>query len=145
METKFWSEGGLRGSVAPLEIDGGFLFKIEGQSVVALKLPSNVSRQLSGQDMKAEGIMSHLRARLKRSSEADRWITLTIVDNPLLEQLGRFRGLVAEGLSNAIGITIDKHDLAIAATVPVNGIDEQTDQTVRPGDEDRSEQQFVDL
>ena len=95
--------------------------------------------------MKTEGVKSHLRAKLRRSSEADRWLTLTIVDNPLLEQLDRFRGLVAEGLSNAIGMIIDKRDLVIATTVPVSGIDEQSDQTVRPGDEDRSDQQFVDL
>jgi hypothetical protein len=144
METKFWSEG-LKRSVTPLRVDGGFLFKFDGHSVVALRLSSNVSSQLSGQGMKTEGIKSHLRAKLRRSSEADRWLTLTIVDNPLLEQLGRFRGLVAEGLSNAVGMTIDKRDLVIAATVPVNGVDEQTDQTVRPGDEERSEQQFVDL
>jgi hypothetical protein len=46
METTFWSEG-LKGSVTPLQIDGDFLFKFEGHSVVALKLPINVSSQLA--------------------------------------------------------------------------------------------------
>ena len=113
----------MRGSVTPLEIDEGFLFKLEGHSVVSLKLPGKIAKQLSGQDLKAQGIISQLKAKLSRNSEADQWLTLTIVDNPLLEELDRFRSVVAEGLRNAIGTTIDKRDLTIAATVPVNGVE----------------------
>ncbi len=133
----------LSGCVTPIQVDAGFLLKLEGQSVVSLKLPSKVAKQLSGEEMKSQGIISRLKARLKRSSEADRWLTLTVVDNPLLEHLDTFRALVAEGLTSA-GVRIEKHDLTIAATVPVSGVEEQFDQTVLQEDQDVLEKQFVD-
>lgn len=109
-------------SLKPLETNPGFLLDLEGHKVVALRLPSRVVKKISGQEMETSGgILSKLKAKLRHAPETELWWTVTNVDNPLLEKSDRFKALVAHWLTTATGSTVNKADLAISASVPING------------------------
>ena len=110
-------------SVKSLEGASTYLMELEGHNILALRLPGKVAKEISSQDLATSGILSKFKARLGLGAvDQWRWFTVTSVDNPLLERTDRFAALVTGELTKATGITITKSDLAIAATVPINGI-----------------------
>lgn len=116
-----WSSKGIEASFSPLESNGGFLLDLEGHKVVALRLPSKVAKEISGQEMETSGgILSKLKAKLGLTPETGRWLTVTSVYNPMLEEPDRFEALVAQGLTNATGAIVTKSNVAISASVPIN-------------------------
>jgi len=107
-----------------------FLFDIEGHSVVAVKVASRIAKQISGQNMKSSrGIISKLKAKLGLTEETERWLVVTSVDNPLIEEIPKFVPLVAATLTKATDTAVTESDLAISASVPVPGIRDKDDQS----------------
>jgi len=98
-----------------------FLLDFEGRKTVAVKLPANVTSEISGQALLiSEGLFAKLKSKLGLTSEAESWLAVTSVDNPLLEQLDRFKSLLVEQLADATGKPVTKTDVAVSAGVPVN-------------------------
>ena len=78
-------------------------------------------REISGQDLLAVGgVLSRLRAKLKFTPEAERWLAVTSVDNPMLEQLDDFQASVARELGSATGGVVIGSSVEVCATVPLN-------------------------
>ena len=111
----------LYASAKQLGSDSSFLLKLRGYNVLVLRLPAEVVREISGQDLVAMGsVLSRLKARLKFSAEADRWLAITSVDNPLLQELDTLQASVAQELSYTIGTSILESNVEVCATVPLN-------------------------
>jgi len=128
MEREFQSKG--EASVKSLEGTSTYLMELEGHNILALRLPGKVAKEISSQELATSGVLSKFKAilRLGRSDEW-RWFTVTSVDNPLLEQMDRFVALVTQELTKATGITVTKSDLAISASVPIDGSTEKDERT----------------
>jgi hypothetical protein len=110
-------------SVKSLEGTSTFLLKLQGHNILALRLPGEVAKEISSQDLPTSGILSRFKAKLGLGGvDQWRWFTVTSVDNPLLEQTDKFAALVTNELTKATGITITKSDLAISATVPISAV-----------------------
>ena len=109
-------------SLKALENGDCFLLDLEGHKTVALRLPVNVATEISGQDLLASGgLFAKLKAKFGLIPEAESWLAVTSVDNPLLERLDRFKALLVEQLADATGRPVTKASLAVSASVPVNG------------------------
>ena len=108
-------------AIKSLEGNSTYLLAMSGHSVLALRLPGKTTREISGQELAAQGFVSRLKAKLGLINDEWRWLTVTSVDNPLLEDTNRFAELIADELTKATGITITKSDLALSASVPING------------------------
>jgi hypothetical protein len=79
-----------------------------------------VAKEIAGRDSTiSQGILSKLKAKFAHNDETEQWLTVTNIDNPLLEEYDRFRALVVQGLSTATGITVPMSNLAISASVPI--------------------------
>jgi len=78
-------------------------------------------REVSGQDLVAVGsVLSRLKVKLRFTPEAERWLAITSVDNPMLEQLNTFQASVAEGLGYATGGMVIDSSVDVCATVSLN-------------------------
>lgn len=105
-----------------LEDASCFLLDLQGRKVVTLRLPRNVARELSGQDLiPASGVLSKLKAMLRPDPETRRWLVVTSVDNPLLERLDDFKSLIAGNLSDESDTSVSPSSLSVCACVPING------------------------
>jgi hypothetical protein len=108
-------------SLKHLGNDSSFLFKLHGYNVLALKLSADVVKEISGQDLVSVGsVFSRLKAKLRSTPEAQRWLAITSVDNPMLEQLDAFQAYVAEELGYATGELVIDSSVDVCATVPLN-------------------------
>ncbi len=119
-----WPSKAEEASFKPLESNASFLLNLEGHKVVALRLPSKVAMELSGQELlEPASMLSKLKARLGLGSvaETEHWLTVTNVDNPLLDEHTKFEALVAQELTTASGTAVNKSDLVISASVPIDG------------------------
>lgn len=128
-----WSSGVEETSFKPLDGNASFLLNLEGRKVVALRLPSRVAMELSGQELLGSvGVLSKLKAKLRLDSvaETEHWLTVTNVDDPLLDERDKLEALVAQELTTASGTAVNKSDLVISAIVPING-DEQPPEVMR--------------
>lgn len=128
-----WSSKAEEPSFRPLDGNTSFLLNLDGHRVVALRLPTKVAMELSGQELLASvGFLSKLKAKLGLGSvaETEHWWTVTNVNNPLLDEHDKLKALVAQELANATGTAINKSDLAISASIPIDG-DEQSPEVVR--------------
>jgi len=128
-----WSSKAEEATFKPLNDNASFLLNLEGHRVVALRLPTKVAMELSGQELlESVGILSKLKAKLGLGSVAEtvHWWTVTNVDNPLLDEHDKFEALVAQELTNATGTAVNKSDLAISASVPTD-LNHQPPQVVR--------------
>jgi hypothetical protein len=103
----------------PIESNAGFLLDLEGRKVITLRVPSKVAEEFSGQKRQKSGILARLKAKLGFGRETEHWLTITSVDNPLLEEYDKFGAMVAQELTTATGTTITKSNLAISASVPI--------------------------
>jgi len=104
----------------PLDNGTAFVLNVEGHKVIAAKVSSKIAKEIAGQTsvVASEGILSKLKAKLSHTLEIEQWLTVTNIENPLLQDYDRFGTLVAEQLATASGATITKSNLAISATVP---------------------------
>lgn len=129
-------------SVKPLR--NTFLFDLEGNFVVAIKLSSKIAKQISGQDMESSGdIISKLKVKLGFAAGVERWFIVTSVDNPLLEEIAKFRSLVADELAKATGTAITESELAISASIPITGLRDESFNSVREDQEQSAGQPFT--
>jgi hypothetical protein len=96
--------------------DAGFILDVEGNRVIALKLPSKTVKELAGQPG-SEDILTRLLAKLSRQSDeaGHQWLIVTSAQNPQLEDHDRFAGLVAQELTRASGTMIPLSTLTISA------------------------------
>jgi hypothetical protein len=107
-------------SFKPIESNAGFLLDLEGRKVITLRVPSKVAEEISGEEPQTSGgILSRLKAKLGFGRETEHWLTITSVDNPLLEDNDKFGAVVAQELTTATGTTITKSNLAISVSVPI--------------------------
>lgn len=119
-----WSSKAEETSFKPLDSNESFLLNLEGHKVVALRLPSKVAMELSGQELMDSGSMlSKLKDKLGIGSvaETEHWLMVTNVDNPLLDEHDKFEALAAQELTTASGTAVNKSDIVISASVPING------------------------
>ncbi len=119
-----WSSKAEETSFKPLESNASFMLNLDGHKVVALRLPSKVAMELSGQELlEPAGMLSKLKAKLglRTAAETEHWLTVTNVDNPLLDEHHKFEALVAQQLTTATGTPVNKSDLVISASVPIDG------------------------
>jgi len=107
-----------------------FLLDLEGHKTVTVKLPVDVTTEISGQDLlTSEGPFAKLKSKLGLTPKAESWLVVTSVDNPLLEQLDKFKALVVEQLVGATARPVTKSNLMVSASVPVNGKGQLDDAT----------------
>jgi len=94
--------------------------KLHGYNVLVLKLPAQAVREISGQDLVAVGgTLASFKAKLKFTPQAERWLAVTSVDNPMLEQLDDFQASVAQELGHVTGEIIVNSSVEVCATVPL--------------------------
>ena len=86
-----------------------------------MRLPANVTSEISGETLVSGGFFTKLKSRLGFTPTEESWLAVTSVDNPMLEQLDRFKALLVENLTNATGRAVTKSNLAVSASVPVDG------------------------
>ena len=97
-------------------------FNLEGHKTVAVRLPANVASEISGQDLLTSlGFFAKMKTKLRFTPEPESWLAVTSVDNPLLEQLDRFKALLVQHIAEATGKPVTKSNLAVSASIPVNG------------------------
>jgi len=109
-------------SPKPIESSGCFLLDLEGHKTVAVRLPANVTSEISGQDLLTSlGFFAKVKVKLRFTPEPESWLAVTSVDNPLLEQLDRFKALLVQHIAEATGKPVTKSNLAVSASIPVNG------------------------
>jgi len=123
-----WGEGKdeQRPIFKSLGNDSGFLLDIEGRKVVALKLPGNVAKEVAGQKPMAGGVFEEL-AKLWRRVEPEHWLIVASMQNGVMIDSERFAALVAEGLTQASGVTVPASDLIIAGGNKVAKTEEQAE------------------
>lgn len=123
-----WGEDGdeYKPTIKSLDNDAGFLLGIEGRKVVALKLPGNVAEEVAGQKSRTGGVFAKL-AKLWRSVEPEHWLIVANMQDGFLNDPGRFAALVAESLSEAIGVTVPVSDLVIAGGNKVTETEKQAE------------------
>lgn len=115
-----WVSKGEETSFKALDSNAAFVLDIEGHKVIALKLPGKVAKEIASQGSTASsGIRSKLKAKFAHSDETVQWLTVTNIDNPLLNDYARLGALVVQGLSNATGIRVPMSDLAISVSMPI--------------------------
>jgi hypothetical protein len=116
---------GIEASFKPIDTGAGFLLDLQGHKVVSLRLPGKVAKEISSEDVvESGGIFMRLKAKLGLIPETEQWLTVTSVDNPLLPQLDNFKALVAQQLTTATGTPITHSNLAVCASIPLNGTDQ---------------------
>ncbi len=113
----------MEATFKPLGSNSVFLLDLDGHKVIALKLPSKVANEVSGQKRHTSGILGRLKAKLGLTPESEQWLTVTSVDNPLLQEYDKFGALVAQELTTATGTTITETDLAISASIPIEDLE----------------------
>jgi hypothetical protein len=116
------SSPSIEATSIPLSSNSVFLLDFDGHKVVALKLSSKVANEISGQKRQS-GLVARLKEKLGLVAETERWLTVTNVDNPLLEQYEKFGALVSQQLAAVTGTAVSSTDLAISASVPVDGVE----------------------
>lgn len=106
-------------SVHPLD-NSGYLLDVNGHKVLALRLSGKVAMEIAGDSSIAqEGLLSKLKGKISQASESEQWLAVTSIENPLLEDYNNFGALIAQGLTEASGITVGKSDLAIAGSIRI--------------------------
>ena len=109
-------------SLKPLGSGECFLLDVEGYSTVAVRLPAEIASEISGETfLISRGFLAKVKSKLGLMPQVESWLAVTSVDNPSLEQLDRFKGLLVECLAGATGRPITRSSLAVSASVPVNG------------------------
>ena len=109
-------------SLKPLGSGECFLVSLDGHKTIAVRLPADVTSEISGESLLiVQGFFAKMKSRLGLVPEPESWLAVTSVDNPLLEELDKFKSLLAARLTDATGIAVTKSSLAISASVPVNG------------------------
>jgi len=112
-------------SLKPLGNGECFLVDLDGHRTIAVRLPTDVASEISGESLLiSQGIFTKVKVRLGLASEPESWLAVTSVDNPLLEELDRFKALLVARLTDATGVAVTKSSLSISASVPVNGKDQ---------------------
>jgi hypothetical protein len=120
----------LDGTFQRLNVDAGFVMNLDGYNVVALRVPTDVAKNLAGQPTRM-GILMRLKSMIMRSKETKpEWLIMTHIQNPVLKDYNLFGGLVAERLTDASGTNVTAADLAISCSTPVTAIEPQTIPTV---------------
>jgi hypothetical protein len=92
-----------------LEGKAGFVLDIQGQKVVAMKLPATVAKEVAGQ-----GAITPVgpAAGVRYESQTDqKWLIVTNMQNPLLQDYDSFVLLTAKGLANASGSSVEATSL----------------------------------
>ena len=118
MITLPWSKT-AKPSVRPLDYVC-FVLDVMGHKVVAVKLSSKVATEIAGDaSVISEGLRSKLKAKISRGSETEQWLAVTSIENPLLEDYDKFGALVAQVLTTASGIPVEKADLAVAGSIRI--------------------------
>lgn len=118
MVTLPWSMKAGKALVHPLD-NAAFLLDVKGHKVIALRLSSKVATEIAGGvSIASEGIISKLKAKTNHA-ENKQWLAVTSIENPLLEDYTSFGALIAQGLTEASGITVGKSDLAIAGSIRI--------------------------
>jgi hypothetical protein len=106
-------------SVKPLDY-AGFVLDVKGHKVVALKLSSKVATEIAGDvSVLSESLLSKLKGKISGDSGTERWLAVTSIANPMLEDYETFGSLIAQGLTTAIGIPVGKTDLAIVGSIRI--------------------------
>jgi hypothetical protein len=119
-----WSSKDEEASFKPLESNAGFVLDIERHKVIALKLPGELAKEIAGRDSTiSQGILSKLKAKFAHNDETEQWLTVTNIDNPLLNDYDRFGTLVVQRLRAATGIAVPMSNLAISASVPITSME----------------------
>ena len=109
-------------SLKPLGNGECFLVDLDGHRTIAVRLPTDVASEISGESLLiSQGFFTKVKVRLGLASEPESWLAVTSVDNPLLEELDRFKALLVARLTDATGVAVTKSSLSISASVLVNG------------------------
>jgi len=114
-----WSTRASKTSFQPLA-NSSFVLDVKGHKVLALRLSSKVATEISGnQPIRSEGFVSKIRAKVKRAPEAEQWLAVTSIENPLLEDHDNLGALIAQELTQASGVPVGKSDLMIAGSIRI--------------------------
>jgi len=114
-----WSARASKTSIQPL-INAGFILDVKGHKVVALKLSSKVATEITtNESVETEGLLAKIKTKMSCPPETERWLALTSIENPLLEDHDSLGGLIAEGLTEASGVTVGKSDLLIVGSIRI--------------------------
>jgi len=101
--------------------NAGFVLDVKGHKVVALRVSSKIAAEVAGDgSLTSEGgLLAKLKTKMSHASETEQWLAVTSIENPLLEDHDNLEVLIAQGLTEASGITVLKSDLAIAASIRI--------------------------
>jgi len=103
-----------------MPLDACFVLNVTGHKVVALKLSSKIAREIAGDaSVVSGGLRSKLEPKISRDSVTEQWLAVTSIENPLLEDCDKFGVLVAQVLTTASGVPVEKADLAIAGIIRI--------------------------
>jgi hypothetical protein len=88
---------------------------IEGQKAVAVKLPGTTVRQITGQA--GAGPATGVEASASYGAGTDnKWLVLTNMQNPRIEEYNNFILLASQGLLNLSGSPVSQSNIVVTAS-----------------------------
>jgi len=105
-----------------LQSKAGFVLDIQGQKVVAIRLPATVAKEVAGQ-----GAITPIGPAVGSGYESQthqKWLIVTNTQAPLLRDYDDFVLLAAKGLTSACGSSVQSDDLivlGVSAKIPPDG------------------------
>lgn len=107
-------------SFKSLDNGASFVLDVNGHKVVALKLSSKVVAEIAGSaSALSSSTLSKLKSKMTHVSETDQWLTVTSIENPLLEDYDHFGALIALQLTAASGTPVVKSNVTIAGSIRI--------------------------
>jgi len=114
-----WSTRAPKPSFQPLA-NSGFVLDVNGHKVLALKLPSKIVMEISGNQLDVpESFLTKIKAKINHAPDTEQWFAVTSIENPLLEDHDNLGVLIAHGLTEASGVTVGKSDLMIVGSIRI--------------------------
>lgn len=100
-------------TVEPIAGKSGYIMDIEGQKVVAVKLPSTVVKEVAGQA--GVDLPKSLEGSAKFATETEqKWLLVTNMQNPLLREYDRLTLLASQGLTTASGAAVPRSNIVLS-------------------------------
>jgi hypothetical protein len=98
--------------------DSGYVLDVEGQKVVAVKLPTAVAREVAGQA--GADLYKGVEGSAKYVAETEQnWLLVTNMHNPLLREYDKLTLLAAQGLTIASGSQIPQSNILVSGGTSV--------------------------
>ena len=102
-------------TVEPIPGNDGYVMDIDGQKAVAVKLPGNTIRQITGQAGAGPATGIEVAGSYAAGTEP-KWLVFTNMQNPRIEEYNNFILLASRGLENVSGSPVSQSSIVLTAS-----------------------------